>query len=75
MSLPKVGLYLRLSREDEGESDQSMSIANQKTFLLQYVRQQGWPVTEIYADDGYTGTNFDRPAFQRLLEEDRKSVV
>ena len=44
MSLPKVGLYLRLSREDEGEGDQSMSIANQKTFLRQYVRQQGWPV-------------------------------
>lgn len=36
VSLPKVGLYLRLSREDEGEGDQSMSIANQKTFLLQY---------------------------------------
>lgn len=75
MSLPKVGLYLRLSREDEGESDQSMSIANQKTFLLQYVRQQGWPVTEIYADDGYTGTNFDRPAFQRLLGDIRKKRI
>ena len=75
MSLPKVGLYLRLSREDEGEGDQSMSIANQKTFLLQYVRQQGWPVAGIYTDDGYTGTNFDRPAFQRLLGDIREKRI
>ena len=56
----------------QARQSKNLTQGNQKTFLLQYVRQQGWPVTEIYADDGYTGTNFDRPAFQRLLEDIRK---
>ena len=65
---PKVGLYLRLSREDEGTRE-SMSIENQRTFLLRWAEERGWPVQEIYSDDGYTGTNFDRPAFRRMLRD------
>lgn len=65
---PKVGLYLRLSREDEGTGE-SMSIENQRTFLLRWAEERGWPVWEIYSDDGYTGTNFDRPAFRRMLRD------
>lgn len=69
MDLPKVGLYLRLSREDEDCEVESQSITNQRDFLTRYVDQRGWAVTDIYIDDGYTGTNFDRPSFQRLLQD------
>ena len=57
MGGPRVGLYLRLSREDEGAGE-SMSIENQRAYLLDYAAGRGWPVAKIYADDGYTGTNF-----------------
>ena len=66
MSGPKVALYLRLSRDD-GDREESMSIANQRSFLLDYAARQDLTVADIYIDDGYTGTNFDRPGFQRLL--------
>ncbi len=69
MDAPKVGLYLRLSREDEDCEVESQSITNQRDFLVRYVEQRGWAVIDIYIDDGYTGTNFDRPAFQRLLKD------
>lgn len=69
MATPKVGLYLRLSRDDENGSAESMSIANQRAFLLRWVQAQKWTVADIYADDGFTGTNFDRPDFQRLLKD------
>lgn len=66
---PRVGLYLRLSREDEGEGEPSMSITNQEAFLRRYAGERGWPVARVYADDGYSGTNFDRPAFRQMLED------
>ncbi|MBP1737627.1 MAG: resolvase [Oscillospiraceae bacterium] len=71
---PKVALYLRLSREDDERELESQSIANQREFLLQYTAQQDWSVAGIYTDDGWTGTNFDRPEFQRMLRdiEERK---
>jgi site-specific DNA recombinase len=62
-----VGIYTRLSRED-GDSSESESIANQKDFLTRYVLEQGWNLVDIFVDDGYTGTNFNRPDFQRLLK-------
>ena len=77
MGGPRVGLYLRLSREDEGAGE-SMSIENQRAYLLDYAAGRGWPVAKIYADDGYTGTNFRRPSFQALLsdiEEGRIDLV
>lgn len=63
-----VGLYLRLSREDE-ESGQSMSIKNQKDYLVNYVLEKGWNITEIYIDDGYSGLNFDRPDFKKMIAD------
>ena len=65
----KVALYLRLSRDDGMDSQESMSIGNQRAFLLRYVGQRGWTVTDTYVDDGYTGTNFDRPDFRRLIAD------
>jgi site-specific DNA recombinase len=63
-----AGIYLRLSREDENTL-QSESIGNQKEFLTSYVIEQGWILEDCYIDDGYTGTNFDRPGFKRLLKD------
>lgn len=69
-----VALYIRLSREDEDKDNQSESIINQKSLLLQYVKENNLEVYDIYIDDGYSGTNFDRPAFNRLIKdiEDKK---
>ena len=65
----RVGLYLRLSRDDGPDSQVSMSIENQREFLSRYVAGQGWSVTDVYIDDGFTGTNFDRPDFRRLIAD------
>lgn len=64
-----VGLYIRLSREDDDKVEMSESITNQKSLLLQYVRENNLRVYDIYIDDGYSGTNFDRPDFNRLLND------
>ncbi len=63
-----VALYLRLSREDEG-TVQSESIINQKNYLTRYVLQKNWNLVDVYIDDGYTGTNFDRPDFKRMISD------
>lgn len=64
-----VGLYIRLSREDDDKTLESESITNQKSLLLQYVKENNLRVYDIYIDDGYSGTNFDRPEFNRLLSD------
>ena len=64
-----VGLYIRLSREDDDKVIVSESVANQKSLLFQYVKENNLSVYDIYIDDGYSGTNFDRPNFNRLLSD------
>lgn len=64
----KVGIYARLSRDDE-RNGESLSIGNQKLILEKYVVEQGWNLIDTYIDDGYSGTNFERPGVQRLLED------
>lgn len=64
-----VGLYIRLSKEDDDKATTSESISNQKSLLLQYVKENNLKVYDIYMDDGYSGTNFDRPEFNRLLDD------
>lgn len=64
-----VGLYIRLSREDGDKTYESESITNQKSLLIQYAKENNLRVYDIYIDDGYSGTNFDRPAFNRLLKD------
>ena len=73
LKIYNVGLYLRLSREDE-ENGQSMSIKNQKDYLMNYILEQGWNIYDVYIDDGYSGLNFDRPAFKNMIKdiEDKK---
>lgn len=62
-----VGVYCRLSRDDNNGNLVSMSIENQRQMLTDYVKEKGWNLREIYIDDGYTGTNFDRPDFKRMI--------
>ena len=66
-----IAVYLRLSREDEKEdySKQSESIENQVKFLQGFVNTQGWKIKKVYKDDGVSGTNFDRPAFQEMISD------
>lgn len=64
-----TALYCRLSRED-GDRMESDSIGNQRKLLEEYIENHPeLTVAECYADDGYTGTNFQRPAFQRMLRD------
>ena len=61
-----AALYIRLSKEDENEGP-SESVTNQKSLLDEFVKNNRLSVYDVYIDDGYSGTNFDRPAFQRMI--------
>lgn len=63
-----TALYCRLSRDD-GTVGDSNSVGNQKRLLQKYAKENGLDNTRYYVDDGYTGTNFNRPGFQKLLED------
>ena len=63
-----TALYCRLSRDD-GTEGESNSIANQKKLLEKYAREHGFANVKYYVDDGYTGTNFNRPGFRRMLDD------
>ncbi|MFT8890078.1 MAG: recombinase family protein [Ethanoligenens sp.] len=65
---PITALYCRLSRDDELQGD-SNSIANQKKILMQYAKDKGFANPRFYADDGISGTTYDRPDFQRMLAD------
>ncbi|WP_276891469.1 recombinase family protein [Eisenbergiella massiliensis] len=63
-----TALYCRLSLED-GRENESMSISNQKLMLKDYAEKNGMFQYEYYVDDGYTGRNFNRPSFQRMIAD------
>ena len=68
-----AGIYIRLSQEDKDkdkkyESD-SESILNQRVMLKDYVEKNGFTYIDEYVDDGYSGTNFERPGFERLIHD------
>lgn len=63
-----TALYERLSRDDELQGE-SNSITNQKRYLEDYARSHGMRNIRHFSDDGFSGTNFNRPSFNRLLEE------
>ncbi len=63
-----TALYCRLSQEDANEGD-SNSITNQKDILLRYAKEHRFPNPTFFVDDGYSGTNSDRPGFQQMLSE------
>ena len=68
----KVAIYIRLSKEDVDRGyDESESIKSQRTLLTEYVQKLGreCKLIDIYIDQGYTGTNFNRPAFQKMIRD------
>lgn len=72
-----VGIYIRLSQEDKDkkyESD-SESVINQKELLRNYVKNNNFNLVKEYVDDGYSGTNFDRPGFQSMLEDIKNKKI
>ena len=69
-----AGIYVRLSQEDM-RAGESLSIENQKLILTKYVKEQGWNLIDIYVDDGFSGTDFDRPGVQRLLDDAKDGKI
>ena len=77
-----VALYLRLSLEDvdsrKGSTDESNSITNQRNVLINYIKNHPELMdrkTIEFVDDGYTGTNFDRPNFRRMMDMVRRGEI
>lgn len=69
-----AGIYVRLSKDDE-RAGESLSIENQKLILTKYVNEEGWNIVDTYVDDGYSGTNFNRPGVTRLLDDAKTGKI
>lgn len=69
-----VGMYLRLSSEDE-RSGESLSIDNQRKILTDYITEQGWTLFDEYVDDGVSGVTFERPGIQRMLDDAKTGKI
>ena len=70
----KVGIYLRLSSEDEKESE-SQSITNQRDYIMNYIIRNNLMLIDEYIDDGVSGTQFDRDGFERLISDIENSRI
>ncbi len=70
-----VGIYIRLSKEDSGKNNQN-TVENQKKLLEDYVKDKSdMKVYEVYIDNGFSGTNFERPAFQKMMEDAKRGRI
>ena len=67
----KVGIYIRLSKEDyeKPQGSESESVQNQRNLLIQYIKQNHLYLVDEYVDDGVSGTSFDRPEFNRMIQD------
>lgn len=78
MNKTKAYMYLRLSRDD-GDEGESNSITNQRELIKSYADKAGFKIVKEFIDDGYTGSNFDRPDFKRMLNDlekkDCKTII
>ncbi len=71
----KVAKYMRLSRDD-GDDRESESIENQRDIIDNYINtHEDLEIVQEYVDDGFTGTNFDRPGFQKMLQDIEEGKV
>ena len=61
--------------QDDGREGESNSIVNQKEYVMKYAKEHGFPNPKYYVDDGYTGTNFDRPSFKEMSADIEKGLV
>lgn len=71
----RAALYCRLSKDDDDRTGDSSSIQTQKSLLEDYCREQGFLIHGFYVDDGYSGLNYDRPDFQRMLTDIDNGIV
>ena len=71
---PIAACYCRLS-DDDDQDGSSVSIETQTKILGDYCRDQGMEVYDFYKDDGYTGTNFNRPAFKRMMKDAGNGLI
>lgn len=71
----RVAIYLRLSREDEAKFNESASITNQRSYITDYAENLGFKVLKEYIDDGFSGTNFDRPAFKQMIDDINDGII
>ena len=69
-----VGIYCRLSKDDN-TGIESNSITSQRLHLSDYVKSKGWLIHKVYVDDGFSGTNFDRPAFKEMINDIEKKKI
>lgn len=71
----KVAIYIRLSRED-GDKEESSSVTNQRDIIKRFISEnENFILVKEYVDDGWTGTNFNRPGFQQMLKDIENKVV
>ena len=75
MANTQAGLYLRLSREDENENSESNSITNQRMITSDFARQHELEIIDEYVDDGFSGANFERPGWKRLIADCREGRI
>ena len=70
-------IYIRLSEADEGKSyeSESESIINQRNLLMNYVKDKEFIFVGEYVDDGYSGTNFERPGFSKMIEDIKSNLI
>ncbi len=72
----KAAAYLRLSKEEYNNEKESNSIINQRQIIDNYLKEhKEYKLVDYYVDDGYSGTNFDRPEFQRMLEDIKNKII
>ncbi len=72
----KAAAYLRLSKEEYNNEKESNSIINQRQIIDNYLKEhKEYKLVDYYVDDGYSGTNFDRPEFQRMLEDIKNKKI
>ena len=68
MEQEKGAVYCRLS-QDDGSAGESGSIQTQRTLLTQYCKEHSIQIVDYYCDDGWSGTNFERPEFKRMIDD------
>ena len=73
----RAGIYIRLSEADEGKSyeSESESITNQRNILMNFVKEKGFILAGEYVDDGYSGTNFERPGFTKMIDDIKNKEI
>ena len=75
MTMNNAAIYIRLSKEDLNSNNNSESVINQEKLLTKYVADNNYHLFDTYIDDGFTGTNFDRPSFKRMIKDIENGLI